>query len=92
MKFRRLNDRVLQTEVDSGLALLDSATNTYFLLNNTGAVVWNKLEAASDLDEICAYVADQFDVTKEECQDDVQSLLDDLALKGFLVTSDERVA
>lgn len=82
-------DSVLQTEVDSGLALLDPSSNTYFLLNRTGAVIWNKLEQESTLDEICAEVADKFDIAAEACRDDVESLLASMQGKGFLITNDE---
>ena len=89
MKFRRLVDQVLQTEVDGGLALLDPNTNTYFLLNQTGALVWRALEEEASIDEICAAVAGRFDVTKDHCRDDVTDLLNSMALKGLIVPSHE---
>jgi len=89
MKFQRQTDGVLQTEVDSGLALLDPNSNTYFLLNRTGAVIWQKLEQEATLDEICAEVAGQFDITAEVCREDVKSLLAAIKDKGFLITHDE---
>ncbi|MEL7110631.1 MAG: PqqD family protein [Pseudomonadota bacterium] len=89
MKFKRPADGVLHTEVDSGLALLDPNTNTYFLLNRTGAIVWMALEQEVTLEELCAKVADRFDVTAEICQPDVMGLLDMMVAKGFVVTGDE---
>lgn len=89
MKFRRSLDRVLQTEVDGGIALLDHTTNTYFLLNTTGAVVWTTLEDEVTVDEICSKVASHFDVTEEHCKSDVLSLIDSMKLKGFVISSDE---
>lgn len=92
MKFRRPDGGVLHTEVESGLALLDATTNTYFLLNKTGSVVWMHLDQEVSLDEICAEVAEKFDVTQEACRTDVQGLLDTLVSKGFVVAVDEGVA
>ena len=89
MKFRRPLDSVLQTEVDSGLALLDPNTNTYFLLNKTGAVVWAKLEETVSLEEICAEVARRFNVTEERCKGDIIALLGTMTQKGFVVSVDE---
>ena len=63
MRYRRPTDSVLHTEVDSGLALLDPATNTYFLLNKTGAMVWEKLEEEVSLEEICHEIASRFEVS-----------------------------
>lgn len=88
MMFRRSKDRVLQTEVDGGIALLDPVTNTYFLLNRTGAIVWSTLQKESTLDDVCAEVANQFDVTTERCKDDVMRLIDSMAQRGFVVTKD----
>jgi len=89
MKFRRPLDSVLQTEVDSGLALLDPNTNTYFLLNKTGAVVWAKLEEPVSLEEICTEVARRFSVTEDRCKEDIIALLDTMTQKGFVVSLDE---
>ncbi|MEL6756018.1 MAG: PqqD family protein [Pseudomonadota bacterium] len=89
MKFQRSSASILQTEVDSGLALLDPETHTYFLLNKTGAVIWDKLQGEVSLDEICTEVASQFEVSEEGCKNDVRALLDTMAEKGFLEAHDE---
>jgi len=88
-KHKRPSNSVFETEVDSGLALLDANSNTYFLLNKTGAVIWAQLEQSSTLEEICNELANRFDVAAEDCRDDVVSLLESLESKGFLISSDE---
>lgn len=89
MKFQQPPDKVLQTEVDAGLALLDPNTNTYFLLNQTGASIWAELEEEKSLDELCAAIAAQFDVSPSGCRDDVKGMLDALTGKGLIVSRNE---
>lgn len=89
MKFRRSTDHVLQTDVDGGIALLDPQTNSYYLLNGTGAVIWDALDAECSVDEICALVASRFRVSEERCKSDVENLISSMTKKGFVVPSNE---
>ena len=80
---------VLQTETDTGLALLDSPSNTYFLLNATGAFIWSELQQESTLEDLCASVSNTFNVAEAECKADVKAIISALREKGLIVTSDE---
>lgn len=89
MKYKRTTDSLLQTEIDSGLALLDIKSHTYFLLNDTGTLVWSQLKQERSLDELCEAVSLRFDVSTEGCKTDVSNLLAELTSKGWVVLDDE---
>lgn len=89
MKFRRASSGILQAEVDAGLALLDPASNKYFLLNKSGAVLWAELENEKTIDDLCAAVSDLFNVSRETCRGDVEDTVQTLAGKGLIVASGE---
>lgn len=86
MKMRRSED-VLQSEVEAGLALLDPKSNTYFLLNRTGSLVWAELEEPKSLDQLCDAISESFDVSVSQCKSDVESLLSALTEKGLVLSS-----
>lgn len=89
MKFIRSQEGVLDVEVDSGLALLDVKSNTYFLLNQTGAVLWAELAHEKSLDELCRIIEYKFDVSAERCEADVQEIVEVLVQKGWVGSSHE---
>lgn len=89
MRFKRQSSNVLQSDVESGIALLDSGSNTYFLLNRTGAVIWAELEVAKSLEELCESVSKQFSVGSADCEQDVKQLIDTMVRKGLVVADDE---
>lgn len=89
MRYQRTQNEVLQTEVDAGLALLDAKTNTYFLLNRTGSLIWDQLEEERSVDELCATVARKFEVTAANCKNDVEGMLSALTNKGLVVVSSD---
>lgn len=89
MKYQRKSVDILQSEVEAGVALLDSSSNTYFVLNQTGASVWSELTTSKTLDELCEAVSRQFDVSSATCRNDVEGLLNAMASKGLIVSTDE---
>lgn len=91
MKYQRSSDSVFHTEVDAGVALLEPTSNTYYLLNATGSVVWSILEDRVTIDDICNAVAERFDVTKDQCKKDVVDLVEIMRRKGFVVSREEPI-
>ncbi len=67
-----------------GIAILDLRSNTYFSLNDVGALIWARLETDASLPDLIALVADTYDVTAEVCGPDVDSLLSDLGAQGLI--------
>lgn len=91
MKYIQTPDKVIHTELDTGSALLDVETNTYFLLNKTGALVWDSMQEHRTLDQLCDTVASKFNVSEAECKADVQKLLLELLKKDLVVGIEEYV-
>jgi len=52
--------------------------NSIFVLNDTGAAVWNSIDGARSLQEIASRFAEEYDVTAERLSQDFESLLADL--------------
>ncbi len=80
--------QVLFTEIDDGSGvLLHLDTKFYFTLNSTGVVVWKALAAAEGEDDVASIarkLAEEFRVTPEIAERDVQTVLDQLRDDGLV--------
>ncbi len=75
MEFRRLGDR---------LVLVHLVTNQVYELNNTGARVWERLEAGAKEAEILERLTAEFEVGTEKLRRDVEDLLRELKSAGLI--------
>ena len=64
--------------LDEEVAILHVDTGTYFGLKGVGIDVWTLLERSPTLDEIVAYLTDEYEVDPARCRADVSALLDRL--------------
>jgi hypothetical protein len=80
--------QVLFTEIDDGSGvLLHLDTKFYFTLNSTGVVVWKALAAAKvedDVASIAKRLAEEFRVSPDIAERDVQAVLDQLRYDGLV--------
>ena len=64
------------TELDGEVALFQSDTCDYLVLNETGSAIWNALKTQPSLAEICSYLQEEYDVDPDECQSSVEAWLE----------------
>jgi hypothetical protein len=55
-----------------------SESNSIYVLNDTGAALWKRIDGTKSVDAIMADFVDEFDVTLEQLKNDFTTLLDDL--------------
>ena len=60
------------TELDGEVALFQSSTCDYLVLNETGSAIWNALKTQPSLAEICSHLQEEYDVDADECQSSVE--------------------
>ncbi len=70
---------VLFQEVNGEIVLLDLEAETYFGLNESGAMVWRLLQEERDVEQIIAHLLTEFDAEPETVAQDVHELLQQLA-------------
>jgi hypothetical protein len=72
-----------QEQVSSELAdevvILNLTSGKYYGLNTVGASIWNLIQQPKTIAEIRMALLEEYDVTPEECERDLQSLLQELA-------------
>jgi len=71
-----------------------SATNfTLFTLNEIASVIWAAADGVTPLDQIVANkICTQYDVTPELALKDAETLVEDLAVHGILLVSNQPLA
>jgi hypothetical protein len=55
-----------------------SEANSLYVLNETGAAVWKRLDGKRSLREIIGEIIREFDVTADQLEKDLASLVEDL--------------
>ena len=63
------------TELDGEIALFQSSSCEYLVLNESGSAIWNALAPKPSIAELCEILLRDFDVSPEQCHSDVKAWL-----------------
>jgi hypothetical protein len=74
-RFKQHNQAIC-TELDGEVALFQSDTCDYLVLNETGSAIWNALKTQPSLAEICSRLQEEYDVDPNDCQSSVEAWLE----------------
>ena len=77
------------TELDGEVALFQSNTCDYLVLNETGSAIWNALNSQPTLTELCNHLQRAYDVTPDECKSSVESWLESALEKKVIALVDD---
>lgn len=69
--------QLLTTEVDEEAVMLDPEAGLYYGLNEVGTLVWSLLEEPKSIAELKAAVLAEFDISADQCQQDLAEFLTD---------------
>ena len=70
-------------DLDGEAVILHAASGTYFGLNSIGAEIWNFIQQERSVSEICEHLLLEYEVTAEQCEAEVMSLLEHLHQQGL---------
>jgi hypothetical protein len=74
------------------IVILDLKAGLYFSLDNVGAMIWQLIQQPTTVQDIRTAVLDTFDVAQEECEQDILSLLQELAGRSLIEIRDAATA
>ena len=77
------------TELDGDVALFQSNTCDYLVLNETGSAIWNALKSQPTLVELCKHLRDEYEVTPDECKTSVEAWLEAALEKKVIAVVDD---
>jgi len=77
--------QAVHAELDGELALFQSNTCDYLVLNETASSIWNLLKSHPTLAELCTHLQSEYEVNPDECKSSVESWLK-VALEKKLIS------
>ena len=77
------------TELDGEVALFQSNTCDYLVLNETGSAIWNALKSQPTLPELCKYLQAEYEVTPDECKSSIETWLEAALDKQVIAVVDD---
>lgn len=80
----RIKNDVAEANLEGSLALLSISDNTYFMLNEVGAMIWESLKKGMKVQDIVEQIVSTFEVDVNLCRNDVEDLLNDLQKADLL--------
>ena len=82
-RYRRSN-QALHSEIAGDVVALHIDRGECFGMENVTAEVWRLLAEPNDLAGICAALTDGYDVSQEQCREEVGQLLADMVAAGLV--------
>ena len=71
-------------EMDGELVMMGHEQGEYYGLRDVAASLWQHLAEPRTTEELCALVADEYDVTADACRQDVLAFLGELSDKDLI--------
>ena len=69
---------LMEAEIEDEIVGLDRSQGEVFGFNSVASDVWRLLETPRTASQICAEMAERYEVSADECSGDVRDLLDEL--------------
>ena len=87
-RFKR-HHQAICAELDGEVALFQSNTCDYFILNQTGSAIWSALKSQPTLVEICKYIQMEYEVNPDECKSSIETWLEAALEKKVITVVDD---
>ena len=78
------SDRQVSSDLTGETVLLSLDTARYFGLPGVGARIWHLLQAPVRISDVCAAIADEYEVDPRQCEADTLGFLRQLLAKGLI--------
>lgn len=70
------NEQIIDGELDDNQVMMHLDKGKYFGLDPVAKRIWELIEEPKNIREITAILLEEFEVTPEQCNEEVQSFLD----------------
>lgn len=82
------NDQVSST-VDGEEVILSLDSGTYFRLAGVGTRIWKIIQTPTKTKEIYSTICDEYDISSEQCREDIQQFLSKLDEENLIEVRNE---
>jgi Coenzyme PQQ synthesis protein D (PqqD) len=84
----RRNPEIVHSAIDGEVVMMSLDKGEYFGLNAVGSHVWNRLQEPRSMGELCRHLQEKFEVSDEQCRQDVARFLSQIAECGLISVSE----
>ena len=71
--------------------ILNFKNGIYYGLDTIGALVWNLIQQSKPVKEICNCILEAYDISLEQCENDLLILLNELNKNGLIEVKNESI-
>jgi coenzyme PQQ synthesis protein D (PqqD) len=82
-----INPSVIYRELSGEVVLLNLQSGVYYGLDAVGSRVWQLLMDSRGIDDVCATLLDEYDVSAAALRADVERLVGELTDKGLVIVA-----
>jgi hypothetical protein len=72
----------LSAKVGDELVMMSASKGDYLGLSEVGARIWELIETRTPVDEVCAQLQTEFEVSPDVCRSEVEAFLNELQTHG----------
>ena len=76
--FIKRNNEVFASEIDDEVVMMNIQSGKYFGMDAIGSRIWQLVEEKIQVKEIIAQLLEEYNVTEEQCRNDVLEFLNEL--------------
>lgn len=82
------NKQIIDGELDNNQVMMHMDKGKYFGLNPVGKRIWELIEQPKNFQEINAVLLSEFEVTEEQCAEEVRAFLQKAVKFDIVITSE----
>jgi len=83
----QLEPTLLYSKVGDEIVLLTVESGKYFRVDAVGSRIWELIKEPTSVQSLVEQLTDEYDITKDECLDDVRGFLDELRKDELILVS-----
>ena len=81
------NPDILASDIDGEKVMMSIQQGEYFGLGKTGSFIWDTIEQPIAISDLADLITEKYEVSKEQCINDIMPFLNDLAEKKLIIFS-----
>jgi hypothetical protein len=82
------NPAIISSKMDDEVVMMSIEKGNYYGLNPVAAEIWEMLTEPLSVQSICDKLMDEFEVSQEQCYNEVLVFIDKLGSEGLIVVND----
>ena len=75
---------IVSSEIDGETVMMDNSFEKYFGMKAIGTRIWQLLEKETSLQRLCEALVKEFDVSPEQCMEDIIPFLQELSEQDMI--------